>query len=112
MWTHCVEPNGLNTLKYQAAQRLHLRNILFNNPHISEIRFTFPHDTNRWDQWLKRATGLAQPQFDYLRDRFHTFDDFAKVVSLIRSSSIEVNSNKRWTSKLFFLWPTLSLRGS
>jgi len=106
------EPNGLNTLKYQAAQRLHLRNILFNNPHLSEIRFAFPHDTDRWGQWLKRmtsATGLAQPQFDYLRDRFHSFDDFADVISLIRSSSIEVNSNKRWTSKFVFPYGKHSL---
>ena len=106
------EPNGLNTLKYQAAQRLHLRNILFNNPHLSEIRFAFAHDTNRWDEWLKRmksATGLAQPQFGYLKDRFHSFDDFAEIVSLIRSSSIEVNSNKRWTSKFVFPYGRHSL---
>jgi len=106
------EPNGLNTLKYQAAQRLHLRNILFNNPHLSEIRFAFAHDTNRWDEWLKRmksATGLVQPQFGYLKDRFHSFDDFAEIVSLIRSSSIEVNSNKRWTSKFVFPYGRHSL---
>jgi hypothetical protein len=106
------EPNGLNTLKYQAAQRLHLRNILFNNPHLSEIRFAFAHDTNRWDEWLKRmksATGLAHPQFGYLKDRFHSFEDFAEIVSLIRSSSIEVNSNKRWTSKFVFPYGRHSL---
>ena len=28
------EAGGLNTLKYRAAHRLHLRNILFNNPHL------------------------------------------------------------------------------
>jgi len=106
------EPNGLNTLKYQAAQRLHLRNILFNNPHISEIRFTFAHDTDRWEEWLKRmksATGLAHPQFGYVKNRFHSFDDFAEIVSLIRSSSIEVNSNKRWTSKFVFPYGRHSL---
>ena len=48
------EPNGLNTLKYQAAQRLHLRNILFNDPYLAEVRAEFAHDTNRWDEWLKR----------------------------------------------------------
>ena len=96
------EPAGLNTLKYQAAQRLHLRNILFNDPYLAEVRAEFPHDINRWEEWLKRmkaAIGIAHPQFGYVRDRFHSFDDFAEVVSLIRSSSIEVDSNKRWTSK-------------
>jgi hypothetical protein len=106
------EPNGLNTLKYQAAQRLHLRNILFNNPQLADIRLAFAHDSNRWDEWLKRmrsATGLAQPQFGYLKERFHSFDDFAEVVALIRSSSIEVNSNKRWTSKFVFPYGRHSL---
>jgi hypothetical protein len=32
------EPNGLNTLKYKAAHRLYLRNILFNNPHLADVR--------------------------------------------------------------------------
>lgn len=106
------EPNGLNTLKYQAAQRLHLRNILFNDPYVAEVRAEFPHDTNRWEEWLKRmkaAIGIAHPQFGYVRNRFHTFDDFAEVVSLIRSSSIEVNSNKRWTSKFVFPYGRHSL---
>jgi hypothetical protein len=106
------EPNGLNTLKYQSAQRLHLRNILFNNPHLAEVRFAYPHDSNRWDEWLKRmksATGIAQPEFSYVKDRFHSFDDFAEVVSLVRSSSIEVNSNKRWTSKFVFPYGKHSL---
>lgn len=106
------EPNGLNTLKYQAAQRLHLRNILFNDPYLAEVRSEFAHDTNRWDEWLKRmkaAIGIAHPQFGYVRDRFHTFDDFAEIVALIRSSSIEVNSNKRWTSKFVFPYGKHSL---
>src|SRR6266849_316180 len=99
------ETNGFNTLKYRAARRLHLRNILFNNPHLAEIRVTHPHDTNRWDEWLKRmklAVGIELPTFNYLRDHFHTFDDFCEVVSLLRSTSIEGNSNKRWTSKFVF----------
>jgi hypothetical protein len=106
------EPNGLNTLKYQAAQRLHLRNILFNDPYLAEVRAEFAHDTNRWDEWLKRmkaAIGIAHPQFSYVRDRFHTFDDFAEIVALIRSSSIEVNSNKRWSSKFVFPYGKHSL---
>lgn len=107
------EPSGLNTLKYQAAQRLHLRNILFNNPHATEIRAAYAHDSNRWEEWLKRmkaSPGLAPPvQFDYVKDHFNSFDDFVEVASLIRSSSIEVNSNKRWTSKFVFPYGKYSL---
>lgn len=100
------EQGKLNELKYRAAHRLHLRNILFNNPHLPTIRLAFPNDTNRWDEWLKRmklaATGLNHPEFGFLKGHFHSFEDFCEVVSLVRSTSLEVNSNKRWTSKFVF----------
>ena len=100
------EPNGLNTLKYKAAHRLYLRNILFNNPHLAEIRLTYPDDSNQWEEWLKRmraaATGLNHPEFDFLKNHFHSFEDFCEVVALVRSTSLDVNSNKRWTSKFVF----------
>lgn len=100
------EPNGLNTLKYRAAHRLYLRNILFNNPHFAEVMSRFPSDSGRWDNWLKKmksATGIAHPQFEYLRDHFNSFEEFCEVVTLIRSTSLEIHSNKRWTSK--FVYP-------
>ncbi|MCI0565222.1 MAG: hypothetical protein MN733_42690, partial [Nitrososphaera sp.] len=101
------EPQGLNTLQYHAAHRLYLRNILFNNPHLTEIRLAYPHDTNRWDAWFKRmqsaaGTNIPNPQFSYLKNHFQSFDDFCEIVSLVRSTSLEVNSNKRWTSKFVF----------
>jgi hypothetical protein len=99
------EPNGLNTLKYRAAHRLYLRNILFNNPHLTEIRLNYPSDNSRWAEWLNRmksAQGIAQAQFSYLRNHFHSFDDFCEVTALVRSTSLEVDSNKRWTSKFVF----------
>src|SRR5258708_27010571 len=43
------EPNGLNTLKYKAAHRLYLRNILFNNPHLAEIQLNYSSDANQWN---------------------------------------------------------------
>ena len=99
------EPKGFNTLKYRAAQRLHLRNILFNNPYLPEILQDFPSDTGRWNEWLKRmksAQGIAHADFSYLKSHFHSFEEFCEVVSLVRSTSLEVNSNKRWTSKFVF----------
>lgn len=99
------EPNGLNTLEYRAAHRLYLRNLLFNNPHLAEIRLNYPNDNNRWDEWLKRmksAQGIAPARFGYLKDHFHSFDDFCEVVSLVRSTSLEMDSNKRWTSQFVF----------
>lgn len=95
-----------NELKYRAAHRLYLRNILFNNPHLPEIRLAYPSDSGRWEEWLRRmkssATGLNHPEFGFLKEHFHSFDDFCEIVSLVRSTSLEVNSNKRWTSKFVF----------
>ena len=99
------EPAGLNTLKYRAAHRLYLRNILFNNPNVTDILSIFPDDNNRWEEWLKRmksARGIPNAQFTYLRSHFHSFEDFCDVASLVRSTSLEVDSNKRWTSKFVF----------
>ena len=100
------EPAGLNTLKYKAAHRLYLRNILFNNPHLAEIRVMYPNDGNQWEEWLKRmraaATGLNHPEFGFLEKHFHSFEDFCEIVALVRSTSLDVNSNKRWTSKFVF----------
>lgn len=100
-----AEPNGLNTLKYKAAHRLYLRNILFNNPHLAEIRLNYPSDESQWNEWFKRMKnlpGLNLPRFDYLKEHFHSFDNFCEVVSLVRTTSLEVDSNKRWTSKFVF----------
>lgn len=95
-----------NELKYRAAHRLYLRNILFNNPHLPDIRLAYPNDSSQWDEWLRRmksaATGLNHPDFGFLKGHFHSFEDFSEIVSLVRSTSLEVNSNKRWTSKFVF----------
>lgn len=95
-----------NELTYRAAHRLYLRNILFNNPHLSEIRLSYPSDDSRWAEWSRRmkssATGLNHPDFSFLKNHFHSFEDFSEVVALVRSTSLEVNSNKRWTSKFVF----------
>lgn len=100
-----VEAQGPNRLKYWAAWRLELRNILFNNPRITQIRGSFADDGVRWKEWhrsMARAGGIAQPDFTYLQSRFQSFDDFADIVEMLRGNSIEAATNKRWTSKYAF----------
>lgn len=99
------EVNGFNRLKYWAAWRLELRNILFNNPKIAQIRALNSNDQSRWHEWHKtmsRAGGIDQPDFTYLENRFSSFDDFADIVEMLRCSGIETTTNKRWTSKYVF----------
>lgn len=100
-----TEVGGLNLLKYRAAHRLYLRNILFNNPQLAEIRLTNPSDESQWNEWFKRMKnlpGVNLPRFDYLQRHFHSFENFCEVVSLVRTTSLEVDSNKRWSSKFVF----------
>ena len=95
-----------NTLKYVAARRLHLRNILFNNPYVPIILKEHAHDDARWSTWIERmsasAGGLSPADFSYLRSRFSTFSDFAELLKFLQASAIEGDSNKRWSSKFVF----------
>ncbi len=99
------EVDGFNTLKYRPARRLELRNILFNNPKLAETSALPTSEDHKWDQWLalmRSAQGLVDPKFSYLREHYQSFEDFADLVSIIQSTSLEVDTNKRWTSKFVF----------
>lgn len=96
-----------NSLSYAAYSRLYLRNILFNNPRLAMILNEYPDDSTQWNKWSEliahESAGLyATPDFSYLRTRFPSFSDFVSIVELLRSSAIEGNSNKRWSSKFVF----------
>jgi hypothetical protein len=101
-----LREEGLNTLSYMPQQQLRLRNLLFNNPHVTTVRATDQSDDAMWARWLQlmqeNAGGLENPDFGYLRDRFESFQDFAAIISFLQSSAIEGASNKRWSSKFVF----------
>lgn len=102
-----TEPDGPNTLSYRPWRRLHLRNVLFNNPRLVAILRTVPDDDSRWTEWINDmrdgAAGLgSSADFSYLRRRFARFEDFVLTVHLLRSTAIEGDSNKRWSSKFVF----------
>src|SRR5262245_49498309 len=102
-----TEPGGPNTLRYKPFRRLHRRNVLFNNPRLVAILRDYPDDESRWQHWLrdrwKNADGLGdKPDFHFIRGHFASFEDFALTASLLRSTAIEGESNKRWTSKFVF----------
>jgi hypothetical protein len=102
-----------NKLAYISHRRLHLRNILFNNPFLQTVLLQSDTDETRWKQWLalmdKAAGGLQDTDFSYLKSRFSTFGDFAKLVQFLQASSIEGDSNKRWSSKFVFPYGPNSL---
>ena len=94
--------------KFQPQRQIRLRGLLFNNPYVDAISESKLSDDEKWRKWLERfslgSTGNGDNIDDmaYLRHSFSSFDDFAKAVELLRTSSFEARSNKRWSSKFVF----------
>ncbi|MEZ5663162.1 MAG: hypothetical protein R3E94_06475 [Burkholderiaceae bacterium] len=94
------------TAKFKPQRQIRLRGLLFNNPYVESIADGAASDEEKWRQWFDRfaqgATGNGDADMAYLRNSFASFDDFAKAIELLRSSSFESRSNKRWSSKFVF----------
>src|SRR5690349_12310188 len=82
--TRALTETRLNELSYKPQTQLRLRNLLFNNPHLTTVLTSDQSDEAMWSMWLRmmaeNAGGLERPDFKYLRDRFEAFQDFASVV--------------------------------
>jgi hypothetical protein len=93
-------------LQFLPHRRLYLRNILFNNERLSRIAERQPDGATAWAQWLAwmadNAKGVATRDFSYLRGRFHSFEQFAALVGMLRSSAVEGERNRRWSSRFVF----------
>lgn len=93
-------------VQYRPQRQIRLRGLLFNNPYVESVREKSIPDEEKWRIWKEHfandATSLGDQDMDYLRQVFITFDDFAKAIELLRSSSFEARSNKRWSSKFVF----------
>lgn len=93
-------------VKFKPQRQIRLRGLLFNNPYVESIAESSASDEEKWKLWLERfqqgATGNGDEDMAYLRQSFTCFDDFAKTIELLRSSSFESRSNKRWSSKFVF----------
>lgn len=97
-----------NTLSYTPAHRLYLRNILFNYPltKMEQICKKTAGEAQQWETWItemeESQQGLVNPDFNYLKNHFETFAEFVEVIKVLHSTSLEMTSNKRWTSKFVF----------
>src|SRR5262245_23019616 len=80
-------------LLFRPYQRLHLRNILFNNEGLFQIAERQKDSNTAWTQWLAwmadHVKGVSTRDFSYLRARFHSFEQFASLVGMLRGSAVE-----------------------
>jgi len=99
------EESEYNSLKYYPHKRLSLRNILFNNPKIEHILTESQNDSDRWHIWfdeMRKNPNVQTEDFGYLKIIPLLLKYFCHIVSILQSTSLEMNSNKRWTSKFVF----------
>lgn len=92
-------------LRFRPYKRMHLRNILFNNERLIDIAKLSADNETAWTEWLSwmhdNAKGVFT-DFSYLKSRFHSFHEFVSLVGMLRSSAVESNTNRRWSSRFVF----------
>lgn len=93
-------------LTFSPYQRMMLRNILYNNQIMPFIQDKFPDDSRAWSEWAKwmkgNARGVVDRDFEYVGKRFSSFDEFVKLISMLRTATVESESNRRWSSRFLF----------
>lgn len=93
-------------LDYMAHKRMYLRNILFNDDEMFRIADRCPDNGTAWSRWLahmaENAKGVKNRDFSFLKARFSSFHQFSTLVGTLRGSSVESDSNKRWSSRFVF----------
>jgi len=100
------QEGSVELVKFQPQRQIRLRGLLFNNPYVEFIAESMLSDEEKWRRWFEKFdqgnTGNGDNDMVYLRQSFSRFNDFAKAIELLRSSSFESRSNKRWSSKFVF----------
>ena len=100
------DQNRPEPLNFRPYKRMYLRNILYNNEELFRIAEKHADDATAWRLWLQwmqdHAQAIPSLDFSYLKKRFRSFHQFASLVGMIRSSTIESASNKRWSSRFIF----------
>ena len=94
-------------LLFNPLQRMALRNILYNNSQIVQyILDKNPEDGRawaEWNSWIKdHARGVVDRDFSYVKDRFLSFEEFAQLLGMLQSATVESESNRRWSSRFLF----------
>jgi hypothetical protein len=104
---HLLDEQGAYyPLQFRPYQRMFLRNILFNNEALFRISDRYPDSTSAWSIWLawmaENAKAVPSRDFSYIQGRFSSFQQFASLVAMLRSSAVENDTNRRWTSRFVF----------
>lgn len=115
---------------YTIPKSIALRKLIFNSPIIQLIDKQDSSDDHKWDtvieQWKagrtashsKRKINRDEESIKQLRDHFRSFSDVSFLTEFFRSTAIEPQRRRRWTSKFIFpygpdcLYPDIRNDGS
>ncbi|MGO8661549.1 hypothetical protein ACC805_12315 [Rhizobium ruizarguesonis] len=88
---------------YKMRFRMGLRHILFDNEEMARISLLQFNDDGKWETWLAamRERGV-EGGFDYLKQRFPQFSHFSELVALVKQTTLETDTNRRWSSRFIF----------
>lgn len=93
-------------LIFHPRRRMMLRNVLYNNQIMPYLLDKFPDDSRAWGEWQQwmneNARGVVERDFSYIPKRFGSFDEFTKLIGMLRSATVESESNRRWSSRFLF----------
>lgn len=88
---------------YRMRYRMGLRSILFNNDQMERIAAGSDDSDRQWTDWIATMDGSGvEGGFEYLRSRFSLFRHFAELVTLIRQTVLENDSERRSSSRFVF----------
>ena len=91
---------------FHPHQRILLRNVIYNNHILPFILDRYPDNSRAWKAWIKwmeeNARGVGKGDFRYIATHFSAFREFAKLISMLRTSTVESESNRRWSSRFLF----------
>lgn len=93
-------------LLFHPQRRMMLRNMLYNNQIMPYLLDRFPDNNRAWEKWQEwmndNANGIVERDFSYIPKRFGSFEEFAKLIGMLRSATVESESNRRWSSRFLF----------
>lgn len=88
---------------YDMERMRAVRYLVFNNPYLRQIEQSTQSDGERWRKWLAQVSDNSlKISFDYLKGRFNDFGELCRVVEFFQETAVQVQTNKRWTSRFLF----------
>lgn len=98
-----VTDDAHETVVYDMERMRAVRYLVFNNPHLRRIEQTTASESERWRLWLDHVAGnTLNIDFSYLQPRFGDFSELCRVVEFFQETAVQVQTNKRWTSRFLF----------